>query len=88
MIRAYRPRVAVNPVVIGMDMVEEARQLERLRMLVGLDAAIVSVEALEFDDEHAPWKRAAINGVKRKAVSEMKSLRNQIAWGEGGEGRL
>lgn len=78
--RTYRPRPSITPVVIGMDMVEEARRLERDRMLFGLDNIIVKLQSLEVDTSSSMYsfERTAHNRVRDMALTELDRLRARI----------
>lgn len=76
--RTYRPRPSITPVVIGMDMVEEARRLERDRLLLELDTAISRIEAVQPESKSYASEEVVLARVKRYALVEVRALRQRL----------
>lgn len=76
--RSYRPRPSITPVVIGMDMVEEARRLERDRLLLELTSAIRRVEAIEPMSKSYASEEDVLRRVKAHVLIELKQMRDQL----------
>lgn len=76
--RTYRPRPSITPVVIGMDMVEEARRLERDRLLLELDTAISRIEAVQPESMSYASEEVVLARVKRYALVEVRALRQRL----------
>lgn len=78
MSRTYRPRPSITPVVIGMDMVEEARRIERDRLLLELDSAIKRVEAIAPMSKSWASEEDVLRRVKGHVLIEIRALRERL----------